>query len=227
VLLRHRAERVEGIAFDVVLIAVATMVSSDAVEAWLLAHPRDLYYGVAALHVVTVPAVMAAVIGGYGSAEAELAKPGPGILGWATALFLCGSFVVPGVLGLTLDQQLWVMMATVFGPFVVMGVWVGVVIVGERRGWIAPVKTGAKPVWWKVQALALLAWAYLLWLETMMLVAAGKGGPLAEVGLPMGVLIDYLPVRVMIYLVRSEASRWEVLSIAAGTLYLVIRLAAA
>jgi len=59
-----------------------------------------------------------------------------------------------------------------------------------------------------------------------MLVAAEKGGVLAEVGLPLGVVVDYVPVRVMLYYVR-DASKWEVLTIAASTAHLVYRLAAA
>lgn len=89
-----------------------------------------------------------------------------------------------------------------------------------------PARLGEKKAWWKVQLLALVAWAYLVWMETMMLVAAEEGGPLAEVGLPLGVLVDYVPVRVMLYYVR-DASRWEVLTIVASTLHLVIRLAMA
>jgi hypothetical protein len=49
---------------------------------------------------------------------------------------------------------------------------------------------------------------------------------LAEVGLPMGVLVDYVPVRVMLYYVR-DATKWEVMTIVASTLYLIVRLAMA
>jgi hypothetical protein len=89
-----------------------------------------------------------------------------------------------------------------------------------------PAKVGVPKAWWRVQALALLAWAYLLWMETLMLVAAAKGGVLAEVGLPMGVLVDYVPVRVMLYYVR-DATKWEVMTIVASTLHLIVRLAMA
>jgi hypothetical protein len=51
-------------------------------------------------------------------------------------------------------------------------------------------------------------------------------GALAEVGLPLGVLVDYVPVRVMLYYIR-DASRWEVVTIVASTLHLVVRLAMA
>ncbi len=208
-----------------VLFAVAVTVSADEIQAWLMAHPRQLYYGVSALHVVTVPAVMMAVVAGYGRTDQELLKSGPGLLGWMVALFLCSSFIVPGVLGLALDSELWVMMSTIFGPFVLLPVIAIAAIVAEKHGWVAPARVSETKAWWKVQALALLAWAYLLWLETMMLVAASKGGPLAEVGLPLGVLLDYVPVRVMLCYVR-QTSKWEVATIAATTLHLVIRLAA-
>ncbi len=223
---RAQAEKVEGIVFDCLLVAAVVMVSSDEVQAWLLVHPRELYYGVSALHVITVPAILIAVVSGYGRSEEAMRQPGIGVIGWAVALFLGCSFIVPGVLGLAVDSQLWVLMATVFGPFVGIGVGMFALVLAEKRGWIAPARVGEQKAWWKVQLLALLAWGYLLWMETLMLVAAAKGGPLAEVGLPLGVLVDYVPVRVMLYHVR-EASRWEIATIVASTLHLIVRISTA
>jgi hypothetical protein len=223
---RARLERAEGFVFDGVLVAVAVMVSSDEVQAWLFEHPRELYYGVSFLHLIAFPLLIGAVVAGYGKAEADLQKQGATLLVWATVLFFACSFIVPGVLGLALDQQLWVMMTTIFGPFVLLVALGFAVVQAEKRKWIAPAKVGVPKPWWKVQVLAVVAWAYLLWMETMMLVAAEKGGALAEAGLPMGVLLDYLPVRVMLYHLR-DASRWEVLTITASTLHLLYRLGAA
>ncbi|KAB2896383.1 MAG: hypothetical protein F9K40_14575 [Kofleriaceae bacterium] len=223
---RSRLEKVEGFLFDVVLVAVAAMVASDEVQAWLLEHPRELYYGMSALHVIAFPALICAVVAGYGKSEQAMQGKGSNVLVWATVLFFGCSFIVPGVLGLALDQQLWVMMATIFGPLALL-VIAGVGIVhADKRKWIAPVKVGAPKPWWKVQLLALLAWAYLLWMETMMLVAAEEGGVLAETGLPIGVVVDYVPVRVMLYYLR-DTSRWELVTIVASTLHLLWRLAAA
>jgi hypothetical protein len=142
------------------------------------------------------------------------------------ALFLCGSFIVPGVLGLAIESELWVMMGAVFGPFVVLPLWIGGVVLAERWKWIAPARVGERKPWFMVQALALLTWAYLVWLETMMLVAAERGGPLAEAGLPMGVLLDYVPVRIVLCYVR-ETTRWEVVTITASVLHLLYRLSVA
>jgi hypothetical protein len=223
---RARVERVEGIVFDCMLATTVTLVSTDELQEWLFAHPRELYYGVSLLHVIAVPVVIMAVVAGYGRSEKEMMKTGSGVLGWAMALFFCCSFIVPGVLGMTLDSQEWVMMVTIFGPIVLLFGGGALVAIAEQRGWIAPMKIGVAKPWWRVQALALLAWAYLLWMETLMLVAAAKGGVLAEVGLPMGVLVDYVPVRVMLYYVR-DATKWEVMTIVASTLYLIVRLAMA
>lgn len=225
---RRRFERIEGFAFDAILVAVAVAVSEDAVQAWLLEHPPALYHGLAALHVVTCPALLMATMMGYGRAgdRDELQRRGPGLLGWATALLLCGSFMIPAVLGLTFDPPAWEFMATIFAPVVlVFPLWTAAAIVGERRGWLAPVKLGVPKPWWRVQALAVLAWCYLVWLETMLLVAAGQEGALIEVGLPLGVLIDYLPVRVVLYYVR-DSSRWEVYTITLSVLHLLYRIAA-
>jgi hypothetical protein len=223
---RTQVERVEGIVFDCMLVTIASMVSTDEIQEWLFAHPRELYYGMSLLHVIAVPVVLMAVIMGYGQSEKEMMKTGTGVLGWASALFFCCSFIVPGVLGMTLDTQEWVMMTTIFAPIVLFFVGAPLVATAEKRGWIEPLRIGVPKAWWRVQALALLAWAYLLWMETLMLVAAAKGGVLAEVGLPMGVLVDYVPVRVMLYYVR-DATKWEVMTIVASTLYLIVRLAMA
>lgn len=223
---RSALEKVEGFLFDVVLVAVAAMVASDEVQAWLFEHPRELYYGMSALHVIAFPALICAVVAGYGRSEQAMQGKGSSVLVWATVLFFGCSFIVPGVLGLVLDQQLWVMMATIFGPLALL-VIAGVGIVhAEKRKWIAPAKVGATKPWWTVQLLALLAWAYLLWMETLMLVAAEEGGVLAETGLPIGVVVDYVPVRVMLYYLR-DTSRWELVTIVASTLHLLWRLAAA
>lgn len=220
---RSRLEQVEGIAFDVVLVTVAVMVSTDEVQAWLFEHPRELYYGVSALHVIAFPALICAVVAGYGRSEQAMLGKGSSVLVWATVLFFGCSFIVPAVLGLALDQQLWVMMGTVFGPLVLLAAAVAALVYAEKRAWIAPAKLGAPKPWWKVQLLALLAWAYLLWMETTMLVAAEEGGALAEAGLPMGVILDYVPVRVMLYYLR-DTSRWEIVTIVASTLHLLWRL---
>jgi len=209
-----------------VLVAVAAMVSSDEIQAWLLDHPRELYYGMSALHVVAFPALICAVVAGYGKSEQAMQGKGSSVLVWATVLFFGCSFIVPGVLGLALDQQLWVMMATIFGPLVLLAAAGGALVHAEKRRWIAPARVGAPKPWWKVQALALLAWAYLLWMETTMLVAAEEGGALAEAGLPMGVVVDYVPVRVMLYYLR-DTSRWELVTIVASTLHLLVRLGVA
>jgi hypothetical protein len=224
--MRRRVERFQGVGFDALLVAVAVAVSEDAVQEWLMAHPAALFHGLAALHVVACPALLVAVVVGYGKAgaPAELQRTGSGVLGWATALMFGGSFVVPGVLGLRFDPPMWEYMLTIFAPVVVVfPAWMGALIVGERRGWLRPAAIGAPKPWWTVQALVLLGWAYLVWLETMLLVAAGRDGPLVEVGLPVGVLIDYLPVRIVVYYVR-DSPPWEVWTIALSVAHLLYRI---
>lgn len=215
-------------AFDAVLIAVAAAVSEDAVQTWLFENPRSLYYGLSLLHLLTFPALLTAIIAGYGRAGSreELQRQGSGLLGWAGALFFGGSFIVPGVLGLIVEIKQWVMMTTIFGPLPLLGLWVGALVWAERRQLIRPRRVGEKPHWLPVQLLALLTWAYLVWTETMLLVAAGKSGPLSSVGLPLGVLLGYLPVRVLLYYVR-DSYRWEALVIAASVLHLLYRVASA
>jgi hypothetical protein len=91
---------------------------------------------------------------------------------------------------------------------------------------VTPARIDVPKPWWSVQALALLTWAYLIWLETMLLVAASETGPLSQVGVPVGVLIDYLPIRVAMYYVR-DSSRWEAYTITATVLHLLYRIATA
>ena len=73
-----------------------------------------------------------------------------------------------------------------------------------------------------VQALALLTWAYLVWTEAMLVASAGKSGPLVTVGLPLGVLLGYLPARGLLYYVR-EPYPGEVIVIAASVSHLLAR----
>jgi len=223
---RRRLEQIEGIAFDAALIAVAAWVSEDAVQSWLFEHPAALYHGLAGLHVVTCPALLVAIMAGYGQTQALGERGGSWPLGWAAALLFAGSFMIPGVLGLLFDPPMWEYLVAIFAPVVVVfPLWVGALVIGERRGWSQPAAYGAPKPWWTVQALALLSWAYLLWLETMLLVAAGREGPLVEVGLPIGVLINYVPVRAVLYYVR-ERSRWERYTAILGALHLLYRLVA-
>jgi hypothetical protein len=122
-----------------------------------------------------------------------------------------------------LEIKLWVGMATIFGPFLLTGLWIGGLLWAEARGWKQPLRIGVKPHWFWVQALALLTWAYLVWTEAMLLVAAGESGPIASVGLPLGVLLGYLPTRVMLYYIR-QPYRGEVYIIAASVIHLLFRL---
>jgi hypothetical protein len=208
-----------------VLIAVAAVVSKEVVQEWLFDNPQGLYYGLSFLHPVTFAALLTALVSGYGRSgtKEEFQREGSGLLGWAIALFFGCSFIVPGVLGLLLETKLWVMMTTVFGPFPLTALWVGALLWAERRGLKKPLRLDEKPHWFLVLALALLTWAYLVCTETMLLVAAGQSGPIASVGLPLGVLVGYLPARVLLYYVR-DPYRWEMYIIVASVLHLLFRL---
>lgn len=211
-----------GVAADLVLFAVVAWVSQDAVEGWLVAHPTGLHVGLSLLHLVTVPALALALLSGVGQTD-ELYRPGGATaLVWSAVLFYGGGFVIPGVLGLLFRTPAWAMMATVFGPYLLAGLAVGGLVWAEGRGWLAPRAIGARPGPLAAHALALLCWSYLVLLETMLLVAAGQAGPLSTVGVPAGVLIDYLPARVLLYHLR-ESSRWERWTIALTTLHLLWR----
>ncbi|MEZ4454692.1 MAG: hypothetical protein R3B09_34895 [Nannocystaceae bacterium] len=224
---RRRIERIEGVTLDAILIAAAVAVSEDAVQEWLMEHPPALFHGLALLHCVACPALLVAIFAGYGGTSEALERPGQGLLVWAMVLLFGASFLIPGVLGLLFRMPGWEFMTTIMAPVVViLPLWLWARVVAERRGWITPPKVGEPKPWWSVQALAVLAWGYLLWLETMLLVAAGREGPLVEVGLPLGVLIDYLPVRVVLYYVR-ESSRWERWTIALSVVHLLYRLVTA
>lgn len=225
---RRRFERAQGFVFDGVLIATATLYASPTAKTWLVADADRIYYAVALLHLITCPALLVAVIAGYGRAgtREELERRGPGVLGWAVAMLWGASFIIPAVLGLLFDPPVWLFMTTVFGPLVVFVLWIIAMVVAERRGWVAPLKLGVPKPWWRVQLLALFAWSYLIALEMMLLEAATREGPLVEVGLPLGVLIDYVPVRIVMYYVRMH-SRWEAVTIAASVLYLLVRLSSA
>jgi hypothetical protein len=148
------------------------------------------------------------------------------VLGWASAFLWCGSFVIPGVLGLLFDPPMWLYMTSIFAPVVIFPLWMTAIVVLERRGVIQPARVGVRKPWWSVQALAVLGWGYLITLELMLLTAATKTGPLVEVGLPLGILIDYLPARVVLYYIRLS-SRWELATMIASILYLLVRLAIA
>lgn len=221
-------ERAEGFAIDSILVAAAALESEDAVQGWLFAHPRAIYHGLALLHMIACPAAIVAVVAGFGLAgrREEIQRTGPGVLGWALAGVVGGTFVIPAVLGLNFDLAAWEYMGAIFAPLAIVALWLGAIVFAERRGWISPARVGAPKAWWKVQGLALLFWAYLLWLETMLLVAAPIEGPLTRVGIPAGILIDYLPVRVVLYCAR-DSSRWERYTIAASVAHLLYRIAAA
>jgi hypothetical protein len=225
---RRRVERAEGVAFDALLIGLATTFASPQVRSWLREDPDVLYRVTALLHVIACPALLVAVVAGHGKAGSreQLERTKPDLLSWAVALLWCGSFVIPGVLGLLFEPPLWVFMATVFAPVIVFPLWMLVIVVLERRGIIQPSRVGEPKPWWSVQALAVLGWGYLIALEMMLIVASTLDGPLVDVGLPLGILIDYLPVRVVLYYIR-ERSRWELATIVASIGYLLVRLAAA
>lgn len=225
---RRRLERAEGVALDALLIGIATTFASPQVRSWLRDDPDVLYRVTALLHVIACPALLVAVVAGYGKAgtREQLERTGPDVLAWSVAMLWCGSFVIPGVLGLLFDAPLWMFMATVFAPVVVFPAWMFVIVVLERRGIIQPARVGERKPWWSVQALALLGWGYLIALEMMLIVASTHDGPLVDVGLPLGILIDYLPVRVVLYYIR-ERSRWELATMVASIAYLLVRVAAA
>jgi hypothetical protein len=224
---RSWLERIQGIAFDAVLFAIAAAAGEQVVQSWLFDHPAALFHGLTALHLITCPALLIAIVVGHGKADAELQRnTRPGLLGWAMALLWGASFIIPGVLALTFDVALWEMMLAIFGPLVVFVLWMWGLIVAERRRWIAPARMGEAKPWWSVQALSLLTWAYLIWLETMLIAAAAKPGPLTSVGVPLGVAIDYLPIRVAMYYVR-DSSRWEVWTIVATVCFLLYQIATA
>jgi hypothetical protein len=226
--LRARIERIEGIAFDVVLLAIAAWVAEDWVQAWLLEHPAGLYWSLSALHLAAFPFMLYAIMMGWGRAgrPEEVNRSGSGALGWAVALYFGGSFVVPGVLTMVLDVQLWVMMTTIFGPLGLFALVVTIAIVGEKRGWWPPAQMHARPSMLAVQALALVSWGYLVCVETMMIVAAGTDGPIGEVGLAFGVLINYVPLRVLLFYVR-DSYPWERWTIVLTTLHLLLRVGSA
>lgn len=221
--------RVQGLAFDVVLIGVAAAVAEDKVQAWLFDHPGALYHGLVALHLVALPALLVALIVGYGQAgrPEELNRQGPGLLGWAMIFLWCGSFVIPGVLGLIFRASAGEMVAAIFGPLALFVLWMWALLMAEKRGLIPPGKIGEKKSVVLVQALAFVSWAYLLWLETMLISAASHQGPLVTVGLPLGVLIDYLPIRIALYYIRDHVPRWEVATMALSTVHLLVRIAMA
>lgn len=223
---RNLVERSQGVALDVLAISVATIVATPTLQSWLRADPQLLYHVTVALHLVACPALLVAVVLGHGKAGTlqELQRRGPGVLGVATALLWCSSFVIPGVLGLLFRPPVWLFMTSVFAPVAIFPLWMVVIVVLERRGVIAPTRIGERKPWWSVQALAVLGWGYLIALEMMLLTAAGKTGPLVEVGLPLGILIDYLPARVVLYYVRLS-SRWELATMIASVLYLLVRIA--
>jgi hypothetical protein len=115
------------------------------------------------------------------------------------------------------------MLTTIFGPLLLLGLWVGGILWAERRQLLRTRRLDEKPHWLGVQLLAFLTWTYLVWTETMLLVAAGEEGPISRVGLPLGVLIGYLPVRVLLYYVR-DTHRWEKITIGASVLHLLWRI---
>lgn len=163
---------------------------------------------------------------GYGKAEQELTKTGSGVFGWATALVWGGSFVVPGVLSLILHVAMWEMMLTIFGPLALFALWMAGLIFAEGRGWIEPPRIGVPKARWRVRGLAILTWAYLVWLETMLISAAATPGPLSQVGVPVGVVIDYLPIRVALYYV-CDGSRFERVTIAISVALVLFQIATA
>jgi len=207
---------------------VATTFAGPPVRGWLQANPHLLYHVPALLHVIACPALLVAVVVGHGKAGTReyLEKTSPDLLTWATVFLWCGSFVIPAVLGLLFDPPLWMFMGTIFAPVLLFPLWAVAIAMLEKRGVIQPSRVGEPKPWWSVQALALLGWGYLIALEMMLIVAAGKDGPLVEVGMPLGILIDYLPVRIVLYYIRLR-SNWELVTMVASVLYLFVRLAAA
>ncbi len=225
---RRGLVRVQGIAFDAILIAVAAAAAEDEIQSWLFAHPGALYHGLVVLHVLSCPALLVALVMGYGQAgrPEELLRQGSGVLGWVMALLWGGSFVIPGVLGLIFRTSVGEMLVAIFGPLAVFILWMWAILVAEKRGFIRPARIGEAKSYWSVQSLAILSWAYLLWLETMLITAGSREGALITVGLPLGILIDYLPIRIALYYVRDDVSRWELATMTLGVIHLFYRIVA-
>jgi hypothetical protein len=225
---RTTFERVQGIVFDVVLVGVAAWVAEDYVQQWLFDHPSGLYYGLSALHLIAYPFMLSALVAGWGHAgdREELQRRSAGPMIWSAVLYFAGGFIVPGVLALQLDIQTWVMMTTIFAPLALFFAAVWISIVGERKGWWPPRRVDERPSALGVQALALLSWGYLIAVETMMIMAAAEGGPIGEVGVLLGILVNYIPLRILMFYIRESYS-WERWTIAAGVVHLLLRLAAA
>lgn len=216
-----------GPIVDAVLILVATLVVEEAVEAWLWDHHQVLYFGAVALHLLLLPTVAHVLLSPWSpAAELMLAQQSTtrqNVLVWSSAIGGCTSFIVPGVMALALDVQAWSMFLAIFGPYVLMAAWIGVTIKLDERsnhGWS---RQGTQP--WPVTrpAIALLLWAYLLFVETLLLVCVGEGDPWGDpMVVSMAVFAGYLPTRIQLWFL-GEQSRLELVTAVVAGVHLIFR----
>ena len=143
---------------------------------------------------------------------------------WCVVLYGAMGFIIPAIVGLTVDlpnQAFY--MSTIFGPFVLTAILIGIVIrfANERFG-----RVGAKPPRGFMTFFIVLCWAYLLSMEAMLMVAARGTGLFSGAGTILAAFVGYLPIR-LVLVIDDDMPPLELASFAVGFCHFLYRLGSA
>lgn len=215
---------------DGLLIAVAAAVAEEGVQRWLLDHHDALYWGLASLHLVVLPLTVNIMLMPW-SRAGQLAlengsSPRQTLFVWSQVISGCAGFIVPGVMAMALKLELWAMMTTIFGPYVLLVASVAGSIWWDQRTDHSLSRQGSEVGRRWLPLAVLIFWSYLVFLETMLLVSSRQGDPWGSpLVVGMAVFVGYLPTRITIGFMMGHG-RWEAVGATLAFLHLLGRLPA-
>lgn len=198
-------------AGDLGLIALAIALAEDPVSDWLAAHPDALYVVCGSLHIAVMPLAINLLISPWvGASELVLSNErslAERVLVWTGVGFVVTSFIVPGVLGMALRISAPWMFAIVFGPYVALGLVTWALARLDQHLDHRYSRQGANPPPGLMPVAYAVLWAYLVAVETMLMVVAHSGRePFAEpLILSMALFAGYAPTRTFLWFLEPRA----------------------
>ncbi len=223
-----------SVLVDTVLIGTAIAYLSDAVQQWFMAHREALGAVLIALHVSMLPLLTLAQLMPGVPGASRLTNPGQAtplsqVFVWLYVLHLGAGLIVPGVINLGVSNPGPVAFgASIIGPLICTALAFFILTaIDERFDHRYSRLDAAEPTGF-TRSFAVIAWAYLLAMETLLLTAVthprSHSVLTARPAVLMAAIVGYLPVRLAIALIHR--SRWsELLLSSVGFVHLLYRLA--
>jgi hypothetical protein len=207
--------RLRSLVIDGVLVGAAISYASNLVSVWLLSHEGLLFWIFGSLHLVMLPLLTLSLLlsGAPGSqymkTEMESRKPIARFFVWCVVLYFGLGFAIPLLIALDMRvNEAW-MYITMFGPMVLTGFAVWMLLLVDKRTNHALSRIDAPPPKGFVTTFVLVSWAYLLCIEATLMASAEGRGSLMGAGTIAAAIGGYLPARLGIALAFDSVG-WEV-----------------